>query len=94
MKRRQILGFMGIAVAGLLLAMGLPLVTPSPGIAQSSTNITVSAASSLKDALEEIKPLYQQSKSNINISYNFGASGALQQQIEQGAPADIFISAA
>lgn len=94
MKRKQILGFLGIAVAGLLLAMGLPLVTPSPGIAQSSTNITVSAASSLKDALQEIKPLYQQSKSNINISYNFGASGALQQQIEQGAPADIFISAA
>ncbi|MDZ8223885.1 MULTISPECIES: molybdate ABC transporter substrate-binding protein [unclassified Nostoc] len=93
MKRKQILGFLGIAVAGLLLAIGLPLVTPSPGIAQSSTSITVSAASSLKDALEEIKPLYQRSKSNINISYNFGASGALQQQIEQGAPADIFISA-
>ncbi|BBD67336.1 molybdenum ABC transporter periplasmic molybdate-binding protein [Nostoc commune NIES-4072] len=93
MKRRQILGFLGIAVAGLLLAIGLPLVTPSSVVAQSSTNITVSAASSLKDALEEIKPLYQQSKSNINISYNFGASGALQQQIEQGAPADIFISA-
>ncbi|MBD2565154.1 MULTISPECIES: molybdate ABC transporter substrate-binding protein [Nostoc] len=96
MKRRQILGFLGIAVAGLLLAIGLPLVTlsPSPVIAQSSTSILVSAAASLKDALEEIKPLYQQSKSNVNITYNFGASGALQQQIEQGAPADIFISAA
>lgn len=93
MKRRQIFGFLGIAVVGLLLAMGLPLVTPSPVIAQSNTGILVSAASSLKDALTEIKPLYQQSKSNINISYNFGASGALQQQIEQGAPADIFISA-
>ncbi len=93
MKRRQILGFLGIVVAGLLLAIGLPLVTPSPVIAQSN-NILVSAAASLKDALEEIKPLYQQSKSNVNISYNFGASGALQQQIEQGAPADIFISAA
>ncbi|MCC5605347.1 molybdate ABC transporter substrate-binding protein [Nostoc sp. CHAB 5834] len=94
MKRRQILGFLGIAVAGLLLAIGLPLVTPSPVIAQSNTSIVVSAASSLKDALQDIKILYQQSKSNINISYNFGASGALQQQIEQGAPADIFISAA
>ncbi|MBW4676641.1 MAG: molybdate ABC transporter substrate-binding protein [Desmonostoc geniculatum HA4340-LM1] len=93
MKRRQILGFLGIAVAGLLLAISLPLVTPSPVVAQSN-NILVSAAASLKDALEEIKPLYQQSKSNVNITYNFGASGALQQQIEQGAPADIFISAA
>ncbi len=96
MKRRQILGFLGIAVAGLLLAIGLPLMTPSPSpvIAQSSTTILVSAAASLKDALEEIQPLYQQSKSNIKISYNFGASGALQQQIEQGAPVDVFISAA
>ncbi|MGV0104203.1 molybdate ABC transporter substrate-binding protein [Nostoc sp. DSM 114160] len=93
MKRRQIFGFLGIAIAGLLLAIGLPLFTPSPVIAQSNTNILVSAAASLKEALEEIKPLYQQSKSNININYNFGASGALQQQIEQGAPADIFISA-
>ncbi|MEH2328807.1 molybdate ABC transporter substrate-binding protein [Nostoc sp.] len=93
MKRRQIFGFLGIAIAGLLLAIGLPLVPPSPVIAQSNNSILVSAAASLKEALEEIKPLYQQSQSNINISYNFGASGALQQQIEQGAPADIFISA-
>ncbi|AVH64612.1 MULTISPECIES: molybdate ABC transporter substrate-binding protein [unclassified Nostoc] len=93
MKRRQILGFLGVAVAGLFLAIGLPLVTPSPVIAQSNTTILVSAAASLKEALEEIKPLYQQSKSDVNINYNFGASGALQQQIEQGAPADIFISA-
>ncbi|MEH1901692.1 MAG: molybdate ABC transporter substrate-binding protein [Nostoc sp.] len=93
MKRRQIFSFLGIAVAGLMLAIGLPLITPSPVIAQSNTSILVSAAASLKEALEEIKPLYQQSKSDVNISYNFGASGALQQQIEQGAPADIFISA-
>ncbi|MHC5730209.1 MAG: molybdate ABC transporter substrate-binding protein, partial [Nostoc sp.] len=93
MKRRQLFGFLGIAIAGLLLAIGLPLVTPSPVIAQSNTSILVSAAASLKEAMEEIKPLYQQSKSDVNISYNFGASGALQQQIEQGAPADIFISA-
>ncbi len=94
MKRRQILGFLGIAVAGLLLAIGLPLVTPSAVIGQPDTTLLVSAAASLKDALEEIKPLYQQSKSDTKINYNFGASGALQQQIEQGAPADIFISAA
>jgi molybdate transport system substrate-binding protein len=93
MKRRQILGFLGIAIAGLILTVVLPLVTPSPVIDQSNTNILISAAASLKEVLEEIKPLYQQSKSDINITYNFGASGALQQQIEQGAPADIFISA-
>jgi molybdate transport system substrate-binding protein len=44
--------------------------------------------------MEEIKKLYTAEKSNVTIVYNFGASGSLQQQIEQGAPADIFLSAA
>ena len=30
---------------------------------------------------------------NISLTFNFGASGSLQQQIEQGAPCDVFISA-
>jgi len=34
--------------------------------------------------------LYQRRNPNVNITYNFGASGALQQQIEQGAPVDVF----
>ncbi|MEQ8197276.1 MAG: molybdate ABC transporter substrate-binding protein [Clostridiaceae bacterium] len=56
--------------------------------------ITVSAAASLKDSMEEIKTLYTKDHSNVTITYNFGASGTLQQQIEQGAEADLFISAA
>jgi molybdate transport system substrate-binding protein len=93
-KRRQILVLIITALATLLLAIGLPTLTPSAVVAQSNTNLLISSAASLKEVLEEIKPLYQQSKPNVNISYNFGSSGALQQQIEQGAPADIFISAA
>ena len=93
-KRRKLLVLIATALATLLLAIGLPTVTPSPVSAQSNNNLLISAAASLKEALEEIKPLYQQSKPNVNINYNFGSSGALQQQIEQGAPADIFISAA
>jgi molybdate transport system substrate-binding protein len=93
-QRRKILVLFTTALTTLLLAIGLPTITSSPVVAQSNTNLLISAAASLKDVLEEIKPLYQQSKANISINYNFGASGALQQQIEQGAPADIFISAA
>ncbi|MCM0592950.1 MAG: molybdate ABC transporter substrate-binding protein [Gloeotrichia echinulata CP02] len=94
MNRRQIIALIGSAVASLLISIALPTLTPSPVVAQSNTNLLVSAAASLKEALEEIKPIYQQTKPNTNVNYNFGASGALQQQIEQGAPADIFISAA
>jgi len=94
MNRRRILSLIGTVVASLLIATTLPTINPSPVTAQSNSTLLVSAAASLKEVLEEIKPLYQQSKPNTNVNYNFGASGALQQQIEQGAPADIFISAA
>ena len=93
MNRRRILGLIATAVASVLLAIGFRLVTPYPVVAQSNANLLISAAASLKEAMAEIQPLYQQSQPNVNISFNFGASGALQQQIEQGAPADIFISA-
>lgn len=93
MKKRQFFAFIGTLVATFLLTAGLRLFAPNAVVAQSST-ILVSAAASLKDALEEVKPLYKQTKPNVNVTYNFGASGALQQQLENGAPADIFISAA
>jgi molybdate transport system substrate-binding protein len=57
-------------------------------------DLTVSAAISLKDALDEAKQLYTADNPNVSIAVNYGASGTLQLQIEQGAPVDIFISAA
>lgn len=65
-----------------------------PGPAAQSVELTVSAAISLKDALTEIQTNYQKKAPNVKLIYNLGASGSLQKQIEQGAPADIFISAA
>ena len=62
--------------------------------ASKKVEITVSAAASLQDSLNEIKGLYEKQHSNIKINYNFGASGTLAQQISQGAPVDIFFSAA
>ena len=56
--------------------------------------LNVSAAASLTDALKEINGLYMQGKPSVTITPNFGASGTLQKQIENGAPADVFISAA
>lgn len=69
----------------------------SPATTANSTteagNLTVSAAASLKDALNEIETVYEKQKPNVHIRYNFGASGSLEQQIQQGAPVDLFISA-
>ena len=55
--------------------------------------IIVSAAASLKDAMTEIEKEYTSKNKNIKLTFNFGSSGSLQQQIEQGVPADVFISA-
>jgi molybdate transport system substrate-binding protein len=92
MKHNRFLWFAMAALVSFLLGMGLRMF--SPELAYANTNLLVSAAASLKDVMEEVKPLYQKTHPDINLTFNFGASGALLQQIEQGAPADIFISAA
>jgi molybdate transport system substrate-binding protein len=43
--------------------------------------------------MNEIQEVYQQEAPNSTITYNFGSSGSLAQQIAQGAPTDIFLSA-
>ena len=58
------------------------------------TELTVSAAASLREVLEETGQLYMNQNPGVKIVYNFAGSGSLQQQISQGAPVDLFISAA
>ncbi|MDQ0058827.1 molybdate ABC transporter substrate-binding protein [Paenibacillus harenae] len=55
--------------------------------------LLISAATSLTDSLNELKTVYERKHSNVTLTFNYGASGTLQQQIEQGAPADLFLSA-
>ncbi|WP_282173424.1 molybdate ABC transporter substrate-binding protein [Cytobacillus firmus] len=62
--------------------------------AGESVELTISAAASLQDALTEIEARFEKEHPNVLINFNFGASGSLQQQISQGAPADLFFSAA
>ena len=64
-------------------------VTP----AEPPKEIIVSAAASLKDSFTELQKAYALKTPSVKLTFNFGASGTLQQQIEQGAPADLFISA-
>ncbi|MDY8022101.1 molybdate ABC transporter substrate-binding protein [Paenibacillus polymyxa] len=55
--------------------------------------LTISAAASLTDALKEIQHSYESTHTGIKLNFNFGGSGALEKQIEQGAPSDLFLSA-
>jgi len=77
----------GISVA-LLMLLG---AVHSPAAAQDKT-VTVFAAASMKNALDDINAAYT-AKSGTKIVVSYAASSALAKQIEQGAPADVFISA-
>lgn len=57
------------------------------------TELMISAAASLTDALEELKNTYEDTHEGVTLTFNFGGSGKLAAQIEQGAPADVFLSA-
>lgn len=58
-----------------------------------AADITVSAAASLTDAFKQIAQLYERQHPKDKVLLNFGASGSLLQQIDKGAPVDVFASA-
>jgi molybdate transport system substrate-binding protein len=79
-------------LAGLLVAFAVSLAAiPAPAAAQDKS-LTIFAAASMKNALDEVDAAYT-AKSGVRITVSYAASPALAKQIEQGAPADVFISA-
>ena len=58
-----------------------------------AAELTVSAAASLTNAFRELAPMFESQNPGTKVQFNFGASGALLQQIAKGAPADVFASA-
>jgi molybdate transport system substrate-binding protein len=74
----------------VLVPTSFTLALALPAAAQQ---LTVSAAASLTDAMREIGSRFEASRPGANVRFNFGASGALVQQIIQGAPVDVFASA-
>ncbi|WP_420820629.1 molybdate ABC transporter substrate-binding protein [Serratia microhaemolytica] len=71
---------------------GVLLISLLLAPAAASEKITLFAASSLTNALQQIAEQYQQAH-DVRIVSSFASSSTLARQIEQGAPADIFISA-
>ena len=80
LKRRS---WLGLAVA---LAF-------APGMAHAQNNVVIFAAASLKNALDEIATTWSKDTGKPAPRISYAASSALAKQMEQGAPADMFISA-
>ncbi|HET9410003.1 MAG TPA: molybdate ABC transporter substrate-binding protein [Candidatus Sulfotelmatobacter sp.] len=75
------------------LLIGVLIGTSLSGIAaESKGEVTVAAAADLSGALKEVATAFEKN-SGIKVKLSFGASGALTQQIRNGAPFDVFLSA-
>jgi molybdate transport system substrate-binding protein len=86
-----VLGF----VAGCGSDSSTTALTPdTPGSTTSVTGaVTVFAAASLTGAFEEVAEAFEEANPGVEVTLNFAASSALVQQIDEGAPADVFASA-
>ena len=78
-------------LARLAFLSGFIALTALQSVAAQET-VTVFAAASMKNALDDVNAAFS-AKSSVKVVASYAASSALMKQIEQGAPADIFISA-
>lgn len=78
----------------VVLVLLLALVGAGCGGQKEPVEVVVSAAASMGDALKEIQTGFEAENPGVKLRLNMGSSGALQQQIDQGAPVDLFIAAA
>ena len=86
MKRKLVVGLM---VA--LTFVGLSWMQEAQAVAEQE--LIVSAAASLTNAFQEVGQKFASANPGTKVVPNFAASGALLQQIEKGAPVDVFASA-
>lgn len=75
----------------LAFMIGLALLSPL-GTASAQENLTVFAAASMKNALDDTNAAFT-TATGVKVVASYAASSALAKQLEQGAPADVFVSA-
>jgi molybdate transport system substrate-binding protein len=79
-------------LAGLFIAFTILCGSASPPAVAQDKSLTVFAAASMKNALDDVDAAYT-AKTGVKIAASYAASSTLAKQIEQGAPADVFVSA-
>ena len=97
MKLLKKIGIMGLVLSLTMGVVGCSSKNGSNNNNENSSNeevtLNISAAASLQEAMIELEEKFKEIEPNVKLEVNLGASGALQQQIEEGAPCDVFISA-
>lgn len=73
----------------LTVLIGVMLLSSLSFSKEEKVEVTVSAAASLKEVMEELSDKFQNENKNVKINLNLGGSGALKNQILAGAPVDL-----
>lgn len=87
-----------LVLAGLAAAVALGVAACGGGggdqqQAAPGRTLTVSAAASLTDVYNQLKPQFEQANPGTTVRFNFGGSDTLAQQVVQGVPADVLATA-
>lgn len=91
-----------LGIVGLVLGLTIGVVGCSSDkdeskkddtTSEETVTLNISAAASLQEAMIELETKFKEIEPNVKLEVNLGSSGSLQQQIEQGAACDVFISA-
>lgn len=83
----------------LILSMSMAAMTGCKKEKADNSNaekkeIVILAAASLTDVTAKLKEAYEKEHKDVTLTFSYGSSGALMTQIQEGAPADVFMSAA
>jgi len=100
-----VISILAVVLAACSAAGGSPSPSTAASVAPSTTaasvapstaaggELTIYAAASLKGALDQAKTAYEAANPGTTLTISTDSSSALETQIEQGAPADVFLSA-
>lgn len=76
-----------------IISIAILLSACSSTSAKKGDELLVSTASSLTEVMKKMEEEFHEVEPDISLSFNYGSSSKLRSQIEQGAPADLFLSA-
>ena len=89
---KRLITFLLIAII-TLAGCGQSTEEESHKSSTENNTLNISAAASLTDVTKDLERAYKKQHNDVTIHFNYGGSGALRQQIEKGAPSDVFMSA-
>lgn len=94
MNWKKVVGLTVLAALAVgILGCGSDTKDAKPAASGEKTHLTVFAAASMTETLNKVAEQYKKDHLNVDITFNYDSSGTLKKQIQNGADADIFISA-